>query len=101
VVHQEADGVTTFATPEALVNFLCGRYGEGWGFFVVKRTLPDVVYTTFFQSYKPADDLHDVYPRLYLLYGLLTDQLIDFDRKDRKMILAASKGKYILEHYNL
>jgi hypothetical protein len=40
----------------------------------VEGALSDVVNAPFFQSYKPANNFDDIYPRQYLLYGLLCNQ---------------------------
>src|SRR5688500_15758696 len=85
MLHQEADGVTTFAATKTLVDLLSRRHSKRWGFFVVKRTLANVVYPTFFQAHKSSDYLYDIYPAEDLLYSLLADQFFTFAGKDRKL----------------
>ena len=76
MLHEEADGVAAFTASKALVNFFGRGYGERWCFFVVKWALSEVVYATLFKPYKAADHLHDIDPAKYLLYGMLTYQML-------------------------
>jgi hypothetical protein len=74
--HQEAYGVAAFTATKAFINLFAWRNCERWRFFIVEGALSDVVNAPFFQSYKPANNFDDIYPRQYLLYGLLCNQFL-------------------------
>jgi hypothetical protein len=71
--HDEANGITTFATSKTFINLLTGRYRERRGFFIVKRAEAKITGTPFFQLYELADHIKDIDSVEYLLYGILGD----------------------------
>lgn len=71
MVHQKADGVSTFAASKALINFFGGRNGERRCFFVVEWAQSQIVGATLFQLYESPYDIYDINSALYLLYGVL------------------------------
>jgi len=70
MLHEEADGIPTSTTPKAFINFLGRGNRKGGCFFVMKRAKPQVICPSFFQFYKPANDLCDIDAAQNLLYGL-------------------------------
>jgi hypothetical protein len=74
VVHDEPDGIATFATAKTFVDFLARGDCEGWRLFVMKRTVAKVIGTSFFEFDETADNVYDVDSVLYLLYSLFADQ---------------------------
>jgi hypothetical protein len=74
MVHEKADGVTTFTTTKAFIYLFRGGNGEGRGLFVVKRTEAKIISATFLKLYKRAYYLYNIYSTLYLLYGSRRDQ---------------------------
>lgn len=74
MLHQKADGIAAFAAAKALVYLFGRRNSERRCFFVVKRTEAKIIGTSFFETNKCTDNFYYIYPRLDLLYGMLTDQ---------------------------
>ena len=75
MLHDEIDGISGFATAKALIDFLGRRYGEGRSFLIVKRAIAEIVGPSLFQFHKCADDIDNINAALYLLYGLLANQV--------------------------
>jgi hypothetical protein len=74
MVHQKTDGVAAAATTKTFIDLLGRGNGKRGRFFVVKRAETEVIGTSFFEFDEAADDIDDIDPALYLLYGLLADQ---------------------------
>ena len=70
MLHEEADGIAASAASKTFIYFFGGGNRKGGCFFVMKRAEPQVVCPSFFQLYKPANDLCDVDAAQNLLYGL-------------------------------
>src|SRR5450432_602923 len=70
MLHEKTDGITTASATETFINFLSRGYRKRRRFLIVKRTEPQVIGTPFFQLHKTPDDLRNVDPAQYLLYGL-------------------------------
>lgn len=72
--HQEADGITTFAASETLIDLFCRGNSERGRFFVVKWTEAKIIGASFLQFYERTNDINDIDPALNLLYRFLADQ---------------------------
>jgi len=69
MLHDEADGISGFATAKTLIQFFGWGDCEGRGLFVMKRAKANVVSSPFFQFYKPADYVNNIEAAKNLLYG--------------------------------
>jgi hypothetical protein len=70
MLHEKTDGIAAAPATKTFINFLCRGNRKRGCLFIMKRTEAQVISASFFQFYKPADDLCNVDPAQYLLYGL-------------------------------
>jgi hypothetical protein len=75
VLHEKADRIPAAAATKTFINFFRRGNRERRCFFIMKWTKTEVVSASFFQPDKTTDDLGDVDPAEYLLYGLLRYQV--------------------------
>ena len=97
MLHNEVDGIASFAAAEAFVDTLGGGYVEGGGFLVVERAEADVVRASLFQADAIGDDVLYVGCVTYLLYGRWINHTAQITRKgrlDTEIKKKANKNSY-------
>ena len=73
MLHQEGNGIATFATAEAFEDLLRGGNREGRRALVMKRAKAEIIGAAFFQLYKTTHHIQDIDTGKDLLYGVLRD----------------------------
>ena len=76
MLHYEADAIAAFTATKTFIDLLAWRHGKGRSFFIVKRAEAKVVGTSFFQLNEITHHINNIDAAEYLLYGILTYQLV-------------------------
>jgi hypothetical protein len=82
VLHDKADGITTFPASKTFVDFLGWGYRKGRGLFIVEGADSEVIGPPALELNKAAYDIQDIDAVLYFLYGILGNQFMEVNRRN-------------------